>query len=112
MGYYDTLSPEELEKYKKDYIEYSKTGDQYSVVYRNGRYEINFFMSWWYIPDILIRHNIGKFHLNDEKKICFEFSDDCPSEIKESMLEYYGNGSKEMVFTDVRNGQKRNTLDK
>lgn len=110
MSYYDTLSPEELEKYKVDIIENSKTGDQYQIVHRNDRYEIDFFAHFLFVPSILIRHNIGKFYMNNDKKICFEFSDSCPEKIKDSMTHYYGNGIKGMMFTNTLTGETSNDL--
>ena len=110
MGYYDTLSPEELEKYKNDIIENAETGTQYGVVYKNDRYEIDFFASFLFVPEILLRHNVGKFYMNEEKKICFDFSETCPEEIKNSMTEYYGNGTKEMLFTNQLTGKQSDSL--
>lgn len=111
MGYYDTLSPEELEKYKIDYIEDKETNKKYSVIYRNDRYEISFFTDWLYIPPILLRHKVGTFHMNKNKKICFDFADECPQEIKDSIINYYGNGTKGMIFTNTLTGKQSDTLE-
>ena len=111
MNYYDYLSPEELEKYKNDFIENSKDGKMYQVVFRDGRYEIDFCQSILYMPPILMRHNIGKFFMNNDKKICFDFFETCPQEIKSSLVEYYGNGTKGMLFTNKLTGTQSNTLE-
>jgi len=95
---------------KVDVIENAEDGKQYGVVYRNKRYEIDFFMSFIYIPPQMYRHNVGRFHMNKDKKICFEFSETCPQEIRDSMIEYYGNGTKGMLFTNELTGRQSETL--
>lgn len=96
---------------KFDIIENKDDNDkQYSVIFRNGRYEIDFFVSWLYIVPSHYRHNIGKFYIDENEKICFEFSEKCPDEIKKSMLEFYGNGTKRMIFTNELTGEKSHRL--
>lgn len=95
---------------KVDIIEDKNTGNQYGVVYKNNRWEIDFFMTWIYIPPRMYRYNVGKFYMGQDKNIHFEFSDECPAEIKESMTKYYGNGTKKMIFTNMLTGEVSDML--
>lgn len=110
MGYYDNLTPEEREPYLVNGITHRETGDLYAVVYKNGQYKINFFISWLYMPDILIRYHVGEFYMNKDDMICFRFSGDCPEDIKNSLVEYYGNGTQKMLFTNTITGETSSSL--